>query len=120
MPNGRWSPFQRQQQWSCWGMNFGHCLGNQLPCSSFQIKTQTLLSSAKIQKLIPTFLIFKGNEWQMVSHHKKFHARWKYFAMDNKLEIGDACVFELLDYSTQILCNVAETVDEDALCCVGS
>lgn len=23
--------------------------------------------------------------------------------MDNKLEIGDACVFELLDYSTQVL-----------------
>ncbi|KAJ0080071.1 hypothetical protein Patl1_23654 [Pistacia atlantica] len=76
MPNGRWSPFQRQQQWSCRGMNFGHCLGNQLPCSSFQIKTQTLLSSG-------------------------FMLRWKRFAMDNKLEIGDACVFELLDYSTK-------------------
>ncbi|KAL5223693.1 hypothetical protein ABZP36_010332 [Zizania latifolia] len=40
-----------------------------------------------------------GSSWPMSYcgdlKQKKFDAAWKAFAVDNKLEIGDACVFEL-------------------------
>ncbi|XP_044483280.1 B3 domain-containing protein Os04g0386900-like isoform X2 [Mangifera indica] len=96
---------QGQEFWPLSGKPYFHVV-----LSKSNLKPSYHLTvSAEIQKVvpsleIPTLLIFKDNEWQMVyqgqSKHKKFDG-WKSFAMDNKLEIGDACVFELLDYSTQ-------------------
>ncbi|KAJ4721407.1 B3 domain-containing protein [Melia azedarach] len=55
---------------------------------------------------IPAFLTYKGKEWQMVYHGevckgKRFDTNWKKFAIDNKLKVGDGCVFELIECSSE-------------------
>ncbi|ONI22065.1 hypothetical protein PRUPE_2G104700 [Prunus persica] len=52
---------------------------------------------------IPTVLIFRGKNWEMIYHGSSSHKRldnWRAFAVDNNLKVGDACVFEQLECSS--------------------
>ncbi|XP_062109111.1 B3 domain-containing protein Os04g0386900-like [Humulus lupulus] len=58
--------------------------------------------------IIPAVLTYKGKKWTMLFNGtnvvmKRFDNSWRNFAEDNKLKIGDACVFELTENSSRNL-----------------
>ncbi|XP_030508277.1 B3 domain-containing protein Os04g0386900 isoform X1 [Cannabis sativa] len=69
-----------------------------------------LVLPAKIHPVLPSLIIpavltYKRNKWTMLFNGtsqllKRFDNSWKNFAEDNKLEINDACVFELIENSS--------------------
>lgn len=57
---------------------------------------------------IPTILTYKDKSWDMVyngdaPYCRKFDRNWKNFVHDNDLKVGDACVFELTECSSNLL-----------------
>lgn len=56
-------------------------------------------------KAVPVILTRGGRSWETTYHgekstsNKRFDRRWKEFAKDNILKVGDVCVFELLEHS---------------------
>ncbi|XP_042506284.1 B3 domain-containing protein Os04g0386900-like isoform X2 [Macadamia integrifolia] len=56
---------------------------------------------------VPVVLTFRNKDWEMnyYGDHslKCFDPRWKIFATDNDLKIGDGCVFDLMENSGKIL-----------------
>ncbi|KAJ7950649.1 B3 domain-containing protein [Quillaja saponaria] len=64
------------------------------------VKIQQILPCTKI----PTVLSYRGKKWKMLYNgknvkHKRFDGSWRTFVNDNKLKVGDACVFELMEKS---------------------
>lgn len=68
---------------------------------------------AKIHPVLPSYtipavLIYGGKEWNLNCYGtkgscKRFDGSWRKFAEDNNLKVGDACVFELIEYSSKKL-----------------
>lgn len=57
---------------------------------------------------IPSILTYKSKSWGKVynGEHKRlknFDRNWKPFMVDNELEIGDACIFELIENNKKML-----------------
>ncbi|XP_058225117.1 B3 domain-containing protein Os04g0386900-like [Rhododendron vialii] len=56
---------------------------------------------------VPVVLTYCGKNWGMMylgcGDQKKFDSTWKSFVHDNDLEIGDACVFELVESNIDII-----------------
>ncbi|XP_057249909.1 B3 domain-containing protein Os06g0112300 [Beta vulgaris subsp. vulgaris] len=56
-------------------------------------------------KTVPVILTCGGRSWETTylgdnaAYQKKFDQRWRAFAEDNMLKVGDACVFELMECS---------------------
>lgn len=46
-------------------------------------------------------MVYLGEDFQ--KRNKRFGLQWKTFAIDNKLKVGDACVFELTECSNDCL-----------------
>ncbi|GAB2291290.1 hypothetical protein Dimus_025549 [Dionaea muscipula] len=58
--------------------------------------------------VVPVIVTTNGRSWEMTydgqgpqRSHKKFMAGWKAFVEDNRIELGDACVFEILESSSK-------------------
>ncbi|KAL0429334.1 UNVERIFIED_CONTAM: B3 domain-containing protein [Sesamum radiatum] len=53
---------------------------------------------------IPVVLRYNRKNWNLDyignSTNPRFDPKWRKFVVDNKLEIGDACVFELMEHNT--------------------
>lgn len=55
-------------------------------------------------KTIPVILTRGNRNWEMAylgdnaTNYKKFDQHWRAFVEDNKLKVGDVCVFELMEY----------------------
>ncbi|KAH7571582.1 hypothetical protein JRO89_XS04G0084500 [Xanthoceras sorbifolium] len=69
----------------------------------YQMGLPSKIHSLLPSRDIPTFLSYKGKEWKMVyygkcQYRKRFDSSWKTFTIDNKLKVGDACVFELMEF----------------------
>ncbi|XP_010276852.1 PREDICTED: B3 domain-containing protein Os04g0386900-like isoform X2 [Nelumbo nucifera] len=66
-------------------------------------KLQQYLPSA----MVPVELTFRNKSWKMYYYGdrgcKRFNMAWRHFVIDNKLKIGDGCVFELMESSPNIL-----------------
>ncbi|XP_052194685.1 B3 domain-containing protein Os04g0386900-like isoform X2 [Diospyros lotus] len=49
----------------------------------------------------PVVLTFRGKSWEMEynadRNNKAFDSKWRKFANDNDLKLGDACIFELME-----------------------
>ncbi|KAK4748037.1 hypothetical protein SAY87_014623 [Trapa incisa] len=79
-----------------------------------QIKPKyTMFLPVKIYSILPSedvpaVLMCRGKEWGMVYYgnglkRKRFNVQWRHFADDNALKVGDACVFELMVCTKEVL-----------------
>ncbi|GAV65325.1 B3 domain-containing protein [Cephalotus follicularis] len=58
------------------------------------------MNSVLHSRAVPVILTCKGKKWQMNKHGVCYwNLQWKQFIDDNGLNAGDACVFELVEYS---------------------
>ncbi|PIA49285.1 hypothetical protein AQUCO_01300263v1 [Aquilegia coerulea] len=82
--------------------------------ADYQVQNQFLLVlPAKIHKvlpkaIVPVILTCRNKNWKMQYYgvgyaHQKFDSGWKNFSIDNKLNVGDGCVFELTECSTECI-----------------
>ncbi|KAF9625267.1 hypothetical protein IFM89_020853 [Coptis chinensis] len=61
------------------------------------------------QATVPVVLNCRKRNWEMryygsdTDSNKRFDPGWKKFAMENRLKVGDGCVFQLEEYSAQRL-----------------
>ncbi|KAF9626356.1 hypothetical protein IFM89_032772 [Coptis chinensis] len=60
------------------------------------------------QAVVPVVLTCRNKIWKMNylgegSSHKRFDSGWKNFVVDNKLKVGDGCVFELTECTTDCI-----------------
>ncbi|GMH17507.1 hypothetical protein Nepgr_019348 [Nepenthes gracilis] len=58
--------------------------------------------------VLSALISYNGKSWEMTydGRHrncKRLYAGWKTFLIDNRLEAGDACVFEILEYNSEIV-----------------
>ncbi|XP_057497147.1 B3 domain-containing protein Os06g0112300-like isoform X3 [Actinidia eriantha] len=69
----------------------------------FPKKMYSLLPCSRV----PVVLTYCGKKWEMVyygdSNPKRFDRNWKKFAIDTDLKLGDACVFEIVEFSSSNL-----------------
>ncbi|XP_074279353.1 B3 domain-containing protein Os06g0112300-like [Silene latifolia] len=59
-------------------------------------------------KTIPVILIRGGRSWETSYHgnhltNRRLDTKWKLFVVDNKLKVGDICVFELMECEDTLL-----------------
>ncbi|GAB2216188.1 hypothetical protein Droror1_Dr00023958 [Drosera rotundifolia] len=72
---------------------------------SLPMKLAKLLPSA----MVPVELIRARMSWKMTyegedfKNSKRLVAGWKTFVIDNRIEVGDACVLELLESSSELI-----------------
>ncbi|KAI8545643.1 hypothetical protein RHMOL_Rhmol07G0055700 [Rhododendron molle] len=73
-----------------------------LTCQSLPVKIVRALPSSSV----PVILSYCGKNWDMVylgGHSlKRIDSGWKTFAHDNDIKVGDACVFELMESSSDV------------------
>ncbi|XP_021755501.1 B3 domain-containing protein Os06g0112300-like [Chenopodium quinoa] len=75
----------------------------------YQVILPIQFSQALPNKTIPVILTRGGNSWETTyfgenaPSYKRFDSRWRVFAEDNNLEVGDVCVFELMEQSDTLL-----------------
>ncbi|GMP42158.1 hypothetical protein CsSME_00011985 [Camellia sinensis var. sinensis] len=65
------------------------------------VKAQPVLPSSRI----PVVLTYRGKNWEIILHGDSSRKRfdppsWRTFASDNDLKVGDACLFELVEFSS--------------------
>ncbi|KAF6148516.1 hypothetical protein GIB67_042475 [Kingdonia uniflora] len=57
--------------------------------------------------LVPVVLTYKNKIWKMIYYGDRKQARfdpnWKYFVRDNNVKMGDGCVFELSECSSECI-----------------
>lgn len=58
------------------------------------------------RRVVPMILTHSGNKWNTsyngkAKQHKFEASGWRSFVVDNKLELGDACIFEVMEPSTE-------------------
>ena len=67
---------------------------------------------------------WSANYWRYISEDKYTKAvlynGWRAFRQDNKLQVGDVCVFELIKQTEILLKVVIYRVSEDSNCCSSS
>ncbi|XP_077234957.1 B3 domain-containing protein Os04g0386900-like isoform X2 [Tasmannia lanceolata] len=80
--------------------------------SPYQMVVPNRMSRLLPSALVPTVLYCRNKKWEVLYYgdrpFKRFTPSWRKFATDNKLKVGDACVFELigskkLEFRVQIL-----------------
>ncbi|XP_021758599.1 B3 domain-containing protein Os06g0112300-like [Chenopodium quinoa] len=75
----------------------------------YQLILPIKFSQALPNKTIPVILTRGGNSWETAylgdktPSNKRFDSRWRAFAEDNNLKVGDVCVFELVEQSDTLL-----------------
>ncbi|CAL5331002.1 unnamed protein product [Camellia sinensis] len=65
------------------------------------VKAHPVLPSSRI----PVVLTYRGKNWEIILHGDSSRKRfdppsWRTFASDNDLKVGDACLFELVEFSS--------------------
>ncbi|KNA04030.1 hypothetical protein SOVF_203370, partial [Spinacia oleracea] len=70
-----------------------------------QLKLPAHFSRVLPNKRVPIILTRGERSWETTYHgtHKKFDIRWKVFVKDNKLKVGDVCVFEAMECNDSAL-----------------
>uniref|UniRef100_A0A2P2JG75 TF-B3 domain-containing protein n=1 Tax=Rhizophora mucronata TaxID=61149 RepID=A0A2P2JG75_RHIMU len=90
------------------------------PGSSVEVRqpVPVKLSAVLPSRVVPAFITYRGKKWRMVFHGeykcKRMHSGWGKFVIDNKLKVGDACVFELLECSSQKITFRAQILRGDS------
>uniref|UniRef100_A0A803ML10 TF-B3 domain-containing protein n=1 Tax=Chenopodium quinoa TaxID=63459 RepID=A0A803ML10_CHEQI len=75
----------------------------------YQVILPIQFSQALPNKTIPVILTRGGKSWETTylgenaPSYKRFDSRWRAFAEDNNLKVGDVCVFELVEQSDTLL-----------------
>ncbi|KAK9714053.1 hypothetical protein RND81_06G068300 [Saponaria officinalis] len=77
-------------------------------CSPYQLVLPVKFSRILPLKTISVILFHGGKSWETSyggNHptHKRFDPRWRVFVEENKLKIGDICVFELMKCEDTII-----------------
>ena len=62
-------------------------------------------------KSMPVILHYGPKSWEMTylgyrPNHKRLDSSWKAFTEDNKLKVGDICIFELLESNPKLIFKV--------------
>ncbi|KAJ4951332.1 hypothetical protein NE237_028164 [Protea cynaroides] len=75
---------------------------------SYQLELPVRMCSILPSSLVPVVLTRKNRNWEMQYYgnkrkHRCFDIGWRSFAIDNKLKIGDGCVFDLMECSSEIV-----------------
>ncbi|KAJ4952192.1 hypothetical protein NE237_029024 [Protea cynaroides] len=90
------------------GNPYFHCImGKSNVKSPFQMAIPVKLHPLFPSVIVPVVLTFGNKEWKMNyigdRRIKRFDVGWRFFAVDNNLKIGDGCVFDLMENTSEII-----------------